>query len=73
MNPPFVFPKVSTHRPKRRVTYRHEYFDLAAAHTEKISDEFMTDAELVKKLPLSCQIIRDQKGSKESLDKLAEI
>jgi hypothetical protein len=33
----------------------------------------MEDAELVKKLSLIFQTPRGQKGSKESLDKLAEI
>ena len=51
----------------------YEYFDLAAAHTGKIPDDIMEDAELVKKLPLVFRTIRGQKVSKEKLDRLAAI
>jgi transcriptional regulator with XRE-family HTH domain len=50
----------------------HEFFDLACAEQGRIPDEFMTDKELVSKLPLFFRTIRGSKASGKQLDKLVE-
>ncbi len=50
-----------------------EFFDLAASEAGKIPPDIMSDAELVKKLPLFFRTMRGQKVPEEKLDELIEI
>lgn len=49
------------------------FFDLAAAHSGRIPQDLLSDARLVRNLPLVFRTIRGQKISKEKLNQLAEV
>ena len=49
------------------------FFDCAAAATGRIPPDVMSDAEVVKKLPLVFRTLRGQKLSLEKLHELAEL
>ena len=51
----------------------YEFFDLAAANSGKIPADILSDANLLKRLPLVFRTIRGQKVSKEKLEELAEV
>lgn len=48
----------------------YEFFDLAAAETGRIPDEFLSDEEIMSQLPLLFRTFRGQRVSAEKLDKL---
>jgi len=51
----------------------YNFFDNAAASSGNIPSYMMSDAELVKKLPLVFRTLRGEKISPEKLDELAEL
>jgi len=51
----------------------HGFFDLASACRGEIPSDMMSDAELVKKLPLVFRTLRGQRVEPEQLDLLADI
>ena len=50
-----------------------EFFDKAAASGGRIPESILSDAELVKKLPLVFRTIRGEKVESEKLDELSEL
>jgi len=50
-----------------------EFFDKAAASSGRIPESILSDAELVKKLPLVFRTLRGEKVESKKLDELSEL